>query len=114
MRIDERTGCALLKERFTQAGYDIQDNYAFAEGDVVFQMDGFDPARRVGFEYITTEAGDRQELHPGLLSALEQRLSQGHLHVLLIDEDEVDGAEALRQAADRFLAHVRGLVGGAS
>ena len=57
--LTESQGCAVLKESFQAAGYDIHDNFAFSEGIIRFQVDGFDPATRVGFEFITTEAGDR-------------------------------------------------------
>ena len=103
--MDERTGRALLRERFTAAGLTIQEDFPFREGTIAFSMDGYDPARRIGYEYITTEAGDREELTPALLAELEALMARGQLHVLLVDEHDVDNQPAaLTRAADRFLA----------
>ena len=111
--MDEREGCALLKERFTAAGLSIEEAYAFREGGVAVSIDGFDPARRVGYEYITTEAGDRAELTADVVAELEDRMTRGELFLLLIDEREVDGGATLGRAADHFLGvlRARGLLG---
>ena len=101
--LSESQGCAVLKESFEAAGYDIRDGYDFAEGVIRFQIDGFDPSQRVGFEYITTEAGDRNELSPKTIAAVEQGIQEGALYLLLVDEYEVETAEELQQYARRFL-----------
>ena len=104
--LSESQGCAVLKESFEAAGYDIRDGYDFAEGVIRFQIDGFDPSQRVGFEYITTEAGDRSELSTEMLLAIEARIAQGELFILLIDEYDVGSADELRLHAERFLSMV--------
>ncbi|MFO0576288.1 MAG: hypothetical protein U1A78_19975 [Polyangia bacterium] len=102
----EAQGCALLKQHFVAAGYDITDNYPFSEQGVTFSIDGFDPVRRVGYEYITTSAGDREDVHPGIVAALEHRMTRGELFLLLIDEREVLSAADLASAAEHFLKRV--------
>lgn len=105
--LDEMAGRAVLRERFVNAGYAIVEDFPFAEGAVRFSADGFDPQARVGYEYITTAAGDRKELTPEMLAELEARLGRGELFILLIDERDVSGPEVLQRAADRFLSEVR-------
>ena len=101
--LTESQGCAVLKESFQAAGYDIHDNFAFSEGIIRFHIDGFDPATRVGFEFITTEAGDRGELSSEMLTQIEQQIAQGTLFILLVDEYEVESEAELRMHAERFL-----------
>src|ERR1700761_3934786 len=104
--MDEATGCSVLKEQFTQAGFAIQENYPLKEDPICFNVDGFDPVRRIGYEYITTAAGDRTELTPELIAALETQMAQGApgaLYIFLVDELEVSGPDELCTAAARFL-----------
>lgn len=112
--MDERQGRALLRERFNAAGLTIREDYPFQEGDVAFSMDGYDPVARVGYEYVTTEAGDRQELTPAILTGLEALLREGRVQVLLIDEADVEGPATLARAADRFLGEARRRAGEAA
>jgi hypothetical protein len=72
-------------------------------------VDGFDPQERIGYEYITTEAGDRAEITPAIVAALEEQMTAGKLYIFLVDELDIDGPDELRHAADRFIAHVRAL-----
>lgn len=105
--MNERDGCAVLKERFTSAGLAIEEGYAFREGGVAISLDGFDPRVRVGYEFITTEAGDRRELTVDVVAELEERMRRGELYLLLVDELEVDGAASLGRAAEHFLGVLR-------
>lgn len=115
--MDEATGCRILKEQFTQAGLAIAENYPLHEAPICFNVDGFDPDARIGYEYITTAAGDRRELTPELLAALESRMrqgvptTQGGLYIFLIDEHQVKDEQELRSAAAQFLARVQPLRG---
>ena len=111
-RLTEAEGCALLKVRFSEAGYAIQEHVAFEEEGVEVVLDGYDPAARVGYEYLTTEAGDREEFTPEVVAALEARMREGELFLFLIDELDVD-ARGLSLAAERFLLAVERLKGGA-
>lgn len=104
--LTEHEGCAILKEAFLAAGYDIADNVPFSEGDIQFNIDGFDAAARVGFEFITTEAGDRNELTPEMIAAVEKAIEKGALFLLLVDEEEIDAEDDLRNHARRFLDRV--------
>jgi hypothetical protein len=104
--VREDEGCEVLGAVFRERGYACARAVEFAEGGVVFNADGWDPVARVGFEYLTSGAGDRKDLTSAELEELAARMERGELFVLLIDESEVDGAETLRWAAHRFLDEV--------
>ena len=102
----EAEGTALLLTRFTEAGYTIVPNFHFQEGDISVDLDGWDGSARVGYEYITAEAGDGRQFDPPTLARFESRMAKGELFVLLIDEHEAVTADALDAAARGFLAAV--------
>lgn len=105
--MNERDGSDLLAACFGREGLVIERDYPFREGGLDVRLDGFDPKRRIGFEFITTEAGDRDEFTPEVVDALEARMEAEELFVLLIDEAQIDGPEALERAATGFLALLR-------
>lgn len=105
--MDERTACALLKQRFEAAGFTIEDNRTFDEDGIRFEIDGFDPHRRVGYEYLTEEAGDSWDVDEAVIAALEERRKRGDLHILIIDESHAPDPASLATAADTFLAELR-------
>ena len=107
----EAEGTALLLARFTAAGYVIARDFPFQEGDIHVDLDGWDAKARVGYEYITVEAGDDLQFDEATLARFEARMEKGELAVLLVDEHEAVTAEALEMAAQGFLemvAHERG------
>ena len=107
MGIDEAEGVRVLKESFAAAGLTIVEGYALEVAGTTIELDGFDPDRKIGFEYLTTAAGDREEITPAVLAELEARMGAGELYVLLIDESEVDSVVVLERAATLFLDALR-------
>jgi hypothetical protein len=99
----EKEACALLKARFEKAGFAIAENVAFDEAGIRFEVDGFDADRRVGYEYLTEEAGDGWDVDGAVVSALEARRDAGELFILVVDEKDAADAAALGRAADVFL-----------
>jgi hypothetical protein len=105
----EKQACALLKARFEKAGYTIAENVAFDEAGVKFEVDGFDADRRVGYEYLTEEAGDSWDVDGAVISALEARRDAGELFILVVDEKDATDEAALGRAADVFLGQLEEL-----
>jgi hypothetical protein len=99
----EKDACALLKARFEKAGYAITENVAFAEDGVAFEIDGFDAHKRVGYEYLTEEAGDGWDVDGDVIATLEGKRDAGELFILVVDEKDAADAAALGRAADVFL-----------
>jgi hypothetical protein len=102
----EQSACALLKARFEKAGYAIAENVAFDEDGVAFEVDGFDAAKRVGYEYITDEAGDSWDVDNEVIAKLAARRDAGELFILVVGEAEAPDAAALGRAADLFLGQL--------
>lgn len=105
--MEERAACAQLKQRFEAAGFRIKENLLFDEDGVRFEIDGFDADSRVGYEYVTREAGDGWDVDGDVIAALDERRKRGELHVLIVDEDDAPDKAALDQAIDGFLKALR-------
>ena len=104
--MEERAACALLKARFEQAGFRIAEHQSFDEDGIRFEIDGFDAERRVGYEYVTDEAGDGWDVDGDVIAALEARRKNGELHVLVVDEAQAQDEASLHRRADAFLAEL--------
>lgn len=105
--MNEREGSDVLAACFEKVGLRVERDYAFDEGGVRVSLDGFDPKARIGFEFITTEAGDRVEFTPAVIEELETRMRAEELFIFMIDEGEVPSRELLEAAAGGFLALLR-------
>lgn len=105
--VEERAACAQLKRRFEAAGFRIKENQTFDENGVRFDIDGFDAERRVGYEYVTKEAGDGWDVDDDVIAALAERRKRGELHVLVVDEADAPDAATLDEAIDEFLSALR-------
>jgi hypothetical protein len=105
--MNERDGRAVLRARFEAAGLKIAEDVELDLDGHVFSADGFDAERGVGYEYLTREAGDFDEIGADAVAAIEARARKGDVTLLLVDEDDVGSADDLSEAADRFLAELR-------
>jgi len=104
--LSETQGCDLLTRLFTKRGYAIQRNVQFREYGVEFHIDGWDPKARVGFEFLTSEDEDHDDLTLGEYKELSAAQRRGELAVFIIDEVEPVSAEALAAEAHEFLDEV--------
>jgi hypothetical protein len=113
--MDERKACERLKQRFEEAGFRIAENVDYAEHGLRFDLDGYDAGAKVGYEYVTDEAGDGWDVDEAVIAQLGELRTSGALFVLVVDEDEAPDAPALDRAIDEFLAELRsrGVVPGA-
>ena len=104
--MQESAACAVLKARFEAAGFKIAENQMFDEDGIRFEVDGFDPDRRVGYEYITSEAGDGWDVDDTVIAALADRKQRGELFILVVEEADAPDEPALVKRADAFLAEL--------
>ncbi len=105
--MNEHEGSAKLRKVFEAAGCSIVEGFRLplAAGEV--SLDGWDEQRRIGYEFITTNAGDRAEFTPAVVSELEAKMNAGELFVFLVDEVDIPDDGALERAARRFLDQLR-------
>lgn len=104
--LSEAAGCALLARLFRARGYTIRRNVRFDENGVSFDIDGWDAAARVGFEFLSSEQEDHDDLSLREFERLKDAEQRGELFVFVVDEVEPLSAAALRAAADAFLDEV--------
>jgi hypothetical protein len=102
--MEERSACTLLRARFQAAGFQIAENVWFEGAGVRFEIDGYDAARRVGYEYITDEAGDTWDVDDAVIGTLAAARARGEYFVLVIAEADAPDPAALGSKADAFLA----------
>ena len=97
--LDEASARFLLAHRFRAAGFRIVADVPLDEAGVALTVDGFDPERRVGYEYV---AADERGVE--LDEAERARLARlGGATLLVLDAADAAAVSAL---ADRFLAGV--------
>lgn len=101
--LSEKDGVTLLTRAFKAAGYRIENNVVFDEDGVVFDVDGWDAAARVGFEYRTSEADDKHDLTDDELSRLGARIERGELTLLIVDDVRVPDEATMLEFAQQFL-----------
>ncbi len=104
--LNEAQGCAILADVFQARGYAIARDVDFDEGGISFNIDGWDAAARVGFEFRTSEAGDKDDLTVDEWALLATAIERGDLYIFVIDDLTVVDESDLRLYADRFLAEV--------
>ena len=102
--MEERKATERLKQRFEQAGFRIAEGVDFKEHGLRFDLDGFDAAAKVGYEYVTDEAGDGWDVDDAVVATLTDLRKSGALSILVIDEDAAPDEASLDRLADEFLA----------
>ncbi|MCE9629108.1 MAG: hypothetical protein K8S94_00105 [Planctomycetia bacterium] len=101
--LTETEGCNLLTRLFKARGYAIARNVQFREYGVEFHIDGWDAKARVGFEFLTSEDDDHDDLTLEEYNALTTAQRRGELALFIIDEVEPLSAEDLALEAHEFL-----------
>lgn len=104
--MEERKACAHLRQRFEAAGFRIEENVDYAEHGLRFDLDGFDAGAKVGYEYVTVEAGDGWDVDEAVIAKLTELRQSGGLHVLVIEEAEAPELADLDRLAEEFFAEL--------
>lgn len=111
--ISESRACALLERLFTQRGYTIERNVSFREAGVSFDCDGWDRKARVGFEFLSSQHDDHDDLSLEEFQTLMDAQRRGRLHLLVLDEVETLSLAELKAVAKEFLDALGPATGGA-
>jgi hypothetical protein len=101
--LSEFDGCDLLARLFRARGYAIKRNQIFREYGVEFHIDGWDPQARVGFEFLTSEDEDHDDLTLEEYKTLCDAQRRGDLALFIIDEVEPLSEKDLAAEAHEFL-----------
>ncbi|MCE2725998.1 MAG: hypothetical protein LW698_04370 [Planctomycetaceae bacterium] len=104
--VSETKACDLLARLFKSRGYAVSRNVMFREYGVEFHADGWDPRARVGFEFLSSEDEDHDDLTLAEYQTLMAAQKRGELSLFIIDEVEPLSAADLLRAATDFLDEV--------
>jgi hypothetical protein len=104
--LSEIEGCDLLARLFRARGYSIERNLLFREYGVEFHVDGWDAKQRVGFEFLSSEDDDHDDLTLAEYQTLATAQQRGELALFVIDEVEPLSAADLALQANDFLDEV--------
>lgn len=104
--IDEEQGRRVLRRAFVDAGFSIEEDFPFAIAGTTIYLDGYDPAQRVGYEYVTTAAGDRQHINERVVEELDRLNEDRLVHILMIDEQYIATSEELAFACNAYLENL--------
>lgn len=104
--LSETKACDLLSRLFRGRGYKITRNIAFREYGVSFHIDGWDAKARVGFEFLSSEDEDHDDLTLREYQTLMAAQQRGELALLILDEVEPLSVTDLQAMADEFLDEV--------
>ncbi len=104
--ISETKACDLLARIFRSRGYRVTRNFTFREYGVEFHADGWDPQARIGFEFLSSEDDDHDDLTLAEYQTLMAAQLRGELALFIIDEVEPLSTSELFEAAEDFLDEV--------
>lgn len=104
--LSETRACDLLARLFRHRGYKIVRNIPFQEFGVSFHIDGWDARARVGFEFLTSEDDDHDDLTLREYQTLMAAQQRGELSLFILDEVEPLSATDLTDMANDFLDEV--------
>jgi hypothetical protein len=104
--LSETTACDLLARLFKKRGYAIMRNVMFREYGASFHIDGWDAKKRVGFEFLTSEDDDHDDLSLAEYQTLMAAQQRGELALFILDEVEPLSAADLTETANAFLDEV--------
>jgi len=104
--LSETKACDLLARLFRDRGYKVVRNIPFHEHGVSFHIDGWDAKARVGFEFLTSEDEDHDDLTLREYQTLMAAQQRGELALFILDEVEPLSAPDLTEMANDFLDEV--------
>lgn len=104
--LSELKACDLLTQLFRARGYTIDRNVMFREYGVVFHIDGWDAKARVGFEFLTSEDEDHDDLDLEEYKTLMMAQQRGELSLFVMDEVEPASEAELIESVNDFLDEV--------
>ncbi len=104
-RVAESLARELIARSMSKAGYVLESDYAFSHGDLLVNLDGFDAAKRVGFQYIShADADVVTDVDTDVEAQLQELAKSGVVHVLVIHDHHATTSEKVVQQVEAFLA----------
>ncbi len=96
-----------LNIRFRAAGYELTADYNFHAPGIAVVLDGFDPAKRCGYVYISHDDVDIvSDIGHGEELAFKQMYDTGDAFIMVIHDRDIDQLSTLEHRLDDFLRSV--------
>lgn len=106
-RVAEALARELITRRMTQAGFKLEEDFAYSRGQLLVNLDGFDVERSVGFQYISHADADVVTDFDHRVEAQLRELSEkGAAHILVIHDHEATTADVVLERVEAFLARL--------
>lgn len=104
-RLTEAAARAIVDRRLGEAGFHIQSDYAYHFGELSLTLDGFDPERRVGYQFLShADADVVTDFDDAAAERIAALAAQGTAHILVVHDHEAPTAADLTALVDAFLA----------
>jgi hypothetical protein len=104
-RVAESLARELIARGMAKAGFNIEADYAFSHGDLLVNLDGFDPTKRVGFQYIShADADVVTDVDTDVEEKLQELARTGVVHILVIHDHNATTSEKVVEQVEAFLA----------
>jgi hypothetical protein len=104
-RLSESAARTILDARFRAAGVDLATDQTFQHDDLAVVLDGYDPAKRVGYAYLShADADVVTDFDEAAELAFQQLAADGVAHVLVLHDSDIPTADALERRIDAFFS----------
>ena len=107
---NEFHACNLLAFLFETRGYRIERNVIFKEYGTNFHLDGWDETARVGFEFLTSEDDDHDDLDLEEYKVISAAQGRNELAIFIVDEVKPTSEEHLLEEANEFLDEIESML----
>jgi|GEM_PF-3358363 len=105
MRLPEDIARSVITSRFEKQGIELEADYQFSHGDLLVTLDGYDPNRRVGYQYLShSDADVVTDFDEATELAFEQLAGRAEAWVMVIHDADVPAVIALEERISKFLA----------
>jgi hypothetical protein len=101
--LSESSAISLLTQLFEAAGFKIKHDTPISINGAQFNVDGWDKKAKVGFEYLSTEKKDHEDITLEEYEVIMDAQTKGQLRLLVVDEAELTDAQQLTALASKFL-----------
>lgn len=104
-RLTEAAARQIVDRRLGDAGFSIQSDYAYHCGELVLTLDGFDPERCVGYQFLSHDDADVvTDFDDAAAELVADLAARGTAHILVVHDHEAPTPADLTALVDAFLA----------
>jgi hypothetical protein len=106
-RIGETLAREILLRAFGRAGLAIQPDFQFRHGNTLVVLDGFDPGKRIGYQYISHADADVVTDHDTATEiALKELAAAGEVRILVVHDVDAETGDDLLGRIEEFLTRL--------